>query len=55
VFVDKHFVELKNLTSTQIFEKMLLFDNKKEDIKFSAHNEYVSGLTYIRYAQSRKI
>ena len=32
---------------------MLLFDNKKKDIKFNVHNEYVSGLTYIRYAQSK--
>ena len=52
MFVDKH-VELKNLTSTQIFFLMLLFDNKKKDIKFNVHNEYVSGLTYIIYAQSK--
>ena len=46
-------VELKNLTSTQFFFLMLLFDNKKKDIKFNVHNEYVSGLTYIIYAQSK--
>ena len=52
MFVDKHVVELKNLTSTQFFFLMLLFDNKKKDIKFNVHNEYVSGSYTLKVSQN---